>query len=397
MDASLPAAQSSAVSEQTSETTVSARQFYQNDLLLVVFKDKLHLNNLVIVGGIAGLAVIVLFVLFALAGIKVDPTGYYVRAVIQAFIVMPALGWIYVTLPGNIANLFNTLETNKVIGDLHPNSSGITSYGDFLKKLIAATDNFWWVAGAMTFAVLYWLYRLLLLDPLTRSAYPFWLQLADMVIYAPMLYSVLLTIIRLLVALLYTNRLFNLFDIQVNPLHPDGSAGLGFLENMLKISVYLTVFTGVGALVLNPAFLYFNTNIFSLVEAVVLAIVYAAMSLTFFIGWLLVPHQAMVNARDEVLKSLANEFQAAIVQTTPAANADANAIKAGTDRLSELNRRYQLLQNTYPTWPLEIVQMRRLIGTVSLPALIALLWPFISKLLPAITSGLNNLLALIHK
>ncbi len=400
MDASLPAGpgQTSATNEFAGDnTTLSAQQFYQNDLLLIILKDKLRLNNFQVLAGITGLVIVVLFGLYALAGMPGASQGYFVRAIAQAFLVMPALAWIYLRLPDNIASLFNSLETNNVIGHLRSDNSRITAYSDFLSELVTSVDNFWWVAGAMTFAGLYWLYRLLILNPLTQSNYPLWLQLANLVIYAPMLYSVLLTIIRLLVTLLYSNRLFQLFEIQVNPLHPDGSAGLGVLENMLRVSVYLTLFTGLGALALNPAFLGTNLNVFSIVEAVIIGIVYGGMSLTFFIGWLMVPHEAMEDARNAVLQSLATEFQAAIIQTTPAADADANTIKAGTDRLSELNRRYQLLQSTYPTWPLEIVQVRRLIGAISLPAIITLLWPFVSKLIPTLLAVLNNLLNLVQK
>jgi hypothetical protein len=406
MDASLPAGQTNAAispAAGTIDTTLSAQQLYQNDLLLVLLKDKLRLHNFLIVAGVAGLAAFALFVLYAFAGMpqtspgQSSQIGYFVRAIVQTILVLPVLTWVYLTLPDNIANHFNTLQTNKVIGNLQPNTSGVNSYSDFLSKLIAAADNFWWVAGTMIFVSLYWLYRLLVLNPLTQSSYPLWLQLANLVIYAPMVYSVLLTTIRLLVTLVYTNKLFQLFAVQLNPLHPDGSAGLGFLENMLKTSVYLTLFTGLGAIVLNPAFLGVNVNVFSVVEAVILSILYTGMSLTFFIGWLLVPHNAMQDAHDIVLQSLATEFQAAIIQTAPGPDDDTNTIKAGTDRLTEINRRYQLLDSTYPTWPLEFVQVRRLVGAVSVPALITLLWPFISKLIPALVIGINNLLTFLQK
>ncbi len=400
MDASLPAGpgQTSATSEVAGDnTTVSARQFYQNDLLLVVLKDRLRLNDFQVIAGISGLVIIILFGLYALAGMPGASQGYFVRAIAQAFLVMPALAWIYLKLPDNIASLFNSLETNNVIGHPRSDNSRITAYSDFLSELITSVDNFWWVAGAMTFAGLYWLYRLLILNPLIQSTYPLWLQLANLVIYAPMLYSVLLTIIRLLVTLFYTGRLFQSFEIRVNPLHPDGSAGLGFLENMLRVSVYLTLFTGLGALALNPAFLGTNVNVFSTVEAVIIGLVYGGMSLTFFIGWLVVPHQAMVDARNAVLQSLATDFQLAVIETTPSVDADVKTIKEGTDRLSEINRRYKLLQSTYPTWPLEIVQVRRLIGAASLPAIITLLWPFISVLIPTLLASLNNLLKLVQR
>jgi hypothetical protein len=206
-----------------------------------------------------------------------------------------------------------------------------------------------------------------------------------------MMYAVLLSFIRLLIALVFANRLFRIFTIQVNPLDTDGSAGLGILGRMLNVSVALLVTVAVAALVMNGAFLFGAPNAFSILEAVVLTLLYVILVPILLFGWLFLPHQVMQQARDSVLESLASEFQQAIVQTTPAPNDDAATIKAGTDRLSELRRRYELLQKTYPTWPLEIRQIRRLVATVSLPAVFTLIWPFISKLLPVVGSSLNGL------
>lgn len=294
------------------------------------------------------------------------------------------------------ASLFNTLQANKIVADLQQSRFGISSYGDFLIKVVMWEDQFWWVAATLAFVVMYTLYRLLIADPRMPSAQPFWLEVASLIGNAFMIYSTLLTIKRLLVALFFTNILFSIFNIRVHPLHPDGSAGLAFLNVMLRVSVFLVFTMGLTALVLNTTFLSGSTDIYAILEAVIISVVYVILSLVLLIGWLQAPHQAMVEARNDVLQALASEFRAAVLQTAPAENADAKAIKAGTDRLNELKRRYQLLQDTYPTWPVEIVQVRRLVGTISLPALITLLWPFISKLLPYLGGQLNHLLQVLH-
>ena len=60
---------------------------------------------------------------------------------------------------------------------------------------------------------------------------------------------------------------------------------------------------------------------------------------------------------------------------------DTAAIVASTERLSALTQRYELWCNTFPVWPLEVVQMRQLLIAFILPMLIA----FIS-IIPAIPS-----------
>ena len=126
------------------------------------------------------------------------------------------------------------------------------------------------------------------------------------------------------------------------------------------------------------------------VQAVLLGILYFALAAGLFIGWLTLPHQVMQEACDDTLKPLAYEFQQAIAETMASSKQDANAIKAGTDRLAELKRRYELLQDTYPTWPLAIVQVRRLVATVSIPALIPLALPFIKDLIVFISNAFGH-------
>ena len=142
---------------------------------------------------------------------------------------------------------------------------------------------------------------------------------------------------------------------------------------MLSISMLLMGTMGVTVLVvIHPEFLSGNLpasyGLQLRVQAVLFGIMYFVLTAGLVIGWLSLPHQVMQEARDETLKPLADEFEYAIADIMPSSKQDANAIKAGTDRLAELKRRYELLQDTYPTWPLAIEQVRRLVATVSLPA-----------------------------
>jgi hypothetical protein len=213
-----------------------------------------------------------------------------------------------------------------------------------------------------------------------------------------MFYSTFLAIMRLLIAMIYTSMLFRTFKINVNPLHPDGSAGLGVVENMVGISAAFITSTGAAAIVLNSTFLSssiphlaaVSTSALQIWEAIIIGIVYIILAPTLIVGWLLSPHQAMQEALDNALLPLANQFQSTITGETPSSTDDASKIKQGTDRLAELKRRYDLLQETFPVWPIQIQQIRRIVATVSLPAVITFLvslpevynrvWPFILSL-----------------
>src|SRR5260370_42242216 len=164
---------------------------------------------------------------------------------------------------------------------------------------------------------------------------------------------------------------------------------------MVALSMLLIATMGVVVLVvIHPEFLSGNLSasygMQLRVQAVLLGILYFVLTAGLFIGWLTLPHQVMQEACNETLQPLADEFQHAIAETMASSKQDANAIKAGTDRLSELKRRYELLQDTYPTWPLAIVQMRRLVATVSIPALIPLALPFMKDFIVFISNTLGH-------
>ncbi|HEY6408482.1 MAG TPA: hypothetical protein VIY29_13530 [Ktedonobacteraceae bacterium] len=392
MDASV-SVQSGIVKSDLDGGKLSEEDLYRHDPLLVLLRQKFHLNTVTgtIVIAICAL-ILTASVLFGFAELVTPGSfdlgphfGATLRALLQT-IIFPVLAALYLTLPFSIANLFNTFKANGVIGSaLHPDTEPKT-YESFLRRMISWLDSLWWSVAALGIVVLFWFYRLLIIVPQSEqllkdhslASWRFWLQVAILVIYSPLLYCAFLTVVRLLITLAYSSWLFHLFTIKVNPLHPDGYAGLGVLGSMLSISTILMVTLGIAALVMNSSFLLGNTNIYSQVEAIVLGIGYVALAPTLLISWLILPHNVLQGAHDDALRQVADQFPTALASVNVTASEDANAIKAGTDRLSELKRRYDFIDQTYPTWPVEIRNVRRLVATISIPALIPILIPLLT-------------------
>jgi hypothetical protein len=367
------------------DTTLSAQQLYKHDPLLVLLRDRLRLSNGWIIVGAALLAGGDLFGLAALAGERfslrdalMDDT---LPALLQTLIVVPIGFALYLWLPNAIADLFNTLKANGAIGECRANRSGPESYEDFVEKLVTWADSRWWVVGALIFVALYWLYRLFITYPaefatLSPAWRQLWLRVATLLLaHSPGMYAAFYVIVRLLAVLVFTNRLFHLFYIRVNPLHPDGCAGLGVLGRLLTVSVLIA--TALGAAWV-WAFLSVGIQSFSRLENVVLSACYLVFTPLLLVGWLASPHRAMREARDATLQPLADEFQRAIAQAVPSAQDDAAAIKASTDRLAEIKRRYELLRDSFPVWPMRTQPLRSLVATAVLP-LISSLIPFVSS------------------
>jgi len=367
------------------DTILSARQLYKHDPLLVLLRGKLRLSNSWIIVGAALLAGGDLFGLAALAGERFGLQdvlmGDELIALLQTLVVVPIGFALYLWLPNSIAELFNTLKANDAIGERRPERPGPESYEDFIEKLVAWADSRWWVVGALIFVALYWLYRLFITYPaefptLSPAWRQLWLRVATLLLaHSPGMYAAFFVIARLLVVLVFTNRLFCLFYIRVKPLHPDGCAGLGVLGRLLTVSVLIA--TALGAVWVG-AFFSVGTQSLSRLENVILGACYVVFTPLLLIGWLASPHRAMKEARDATLQPLADEFQRAIAQAVPSAQDDAAAIKAGTDRLAELKRRYEFLRDSFPVWPMRIQPLRNLVATAVLP-LISSLIPLVSK------------------
>ena len=81
----------------------------------------------------------------------------------------------------------------------------------------------------------------------------------------------------------------------------------------------------------------------------------------------------MLNARNELLKSLADEYELALSETTPSKHDNTKKIEEGTKRLAALKERYELLMTTFPVWPFAVQEIRRLVAAVGLSALISLI------------------------
>ncbi len=333
---------------------------------------------------VAGVALFVsTFVLLGLGTLfqMTNDMNYLIRSIVQAWLVFPVLALLCIRIPREIAILFNTLRP-KVLAPLtdipEDEQMGLRSYEQLVSLLITQTNRIWWSLGAGAILVLYWLYELFIIGFSQSGEGPMTFRLAQLCVYSILIYSALLAVQRFFVAIYYINILFRTFQLKISPLDPDGSAGLGMMERMLGVSAAFITVMGIAALVLNSWFLslslpHSTIPVNQIWEAVLFSIIYLIMAPILLSGWLLSPHTAMQEALNDTLRPLSEQIENTIISTMPSANSTSSEIKEGTDRLVELKRRYDLLANTYPLWPAQIRQIRRLAATVSLPALITFL------------------------
>lgn len=364
MDAEVPVQQELEAREDGA-TPFSARSFYQGDPLLVLLKERWRLNLVWMVGGVFVLAELVLLSYITIFRWQLRPDGT-VRDALDLLllgIAFTLIFLIYVLLPSGMAEIFTTLRANGVIGGYRQVRSASLSYEHFVEQVILWVNRRWWL-GTIAILNLLVLLATLVLQP---SDVPlFWQFVALLLGYVPLLYLLSFVLLRVILLIVGINRLFVLFTMQVKPLHADGSGGLGSLGLILWVNVGMIVAISLAVLAETQLFPYDP-------DLELMIAVYSVSVVALVIGWLVLPHRVMLHARTELLQPLTQEYERAIRETMPSIRGDTAAIVAGTERLAALQKRYEQVRESFPTWPIEIVQMRGLAVVLILPVLISLL------------------------
>lgn len=351
-----------------SQRIIEPSQVY--DPLLVLLKIKLRLDDWWI---IIGWGALILGLLLTIAAIlPLDRwngrdffSPFELLLFIAAYLTMIGT---YLSLPSAIADLFNRLRENGVIGDDQADIPGPISYQAFVEQQIPWIHSRWWAAIALLAAALNPLFIVFAHPEMVRSI-PLWLDIITVFIAIVGNYGIVLVFVWLLMIAITTHRLFRTFTVRVKPLHPDGSGGLGLFNRLLWIATPLVVIAGCAA----PAFwgsASSQSDRILILGDVVFYLLAAALPLR---AWLALPHQAMIQARNKLLQPLTNEYEQTLSAMLSEARGDVAAIQEGTERLAALRKSYEEVRDSIPTWPIEIMQFRGLVTLLILPVLLTLL------------------------
>jgi hypothetical protein len=185
-------------------------------------------------------------------------------------------------------------------------------------------------------------------------------------------------------------RFFRSFKIQVNPLSPDGAGGIGFVGQMLIDSALIATAFGAAATGLVYVNLAAGNNPLGRVEIIILSLIYLVLTPLLFFSLMWAPHRALIRAREDALKPLADEYRQVSLQEIHSKKKNIDAIKSKTDHLIEIKRQYQLIEETFPVWPLDTRSLRGLLATSILPAVSTLFSGFISNLWKTLVDIINK-------
>lgn len=347
---------------------------YRNDPWMVLLREKLSLNNWASLITIVLLSILCFYGLYRLPGTGQRLINQPLFALLET--TTATLCYIaYLWMPDTIAQLFNTLWYDDVLDQSIDTQNVAKSYTKFIQDLSFWMNRPLWPIGTFIFIIIYLVNRYLVNGPPFLAYVPLWLQLVTAVLDIIIAYNAIMCIIRLLITLFFSNRLFRSFTIHVKPLHPDGAGGLGVMRNIVWFSVIIIMATTLTFF--NTIQLTTDRNTFSSsLDIIGLIAAYVILTPSLILGWLILPHSLMLKERDKVLKPLVDEFQAITEHPQNLEMAETASILADNDRLSAITHRYSLINDSFPKWPLEVSQIRRLIATLSIPAFLTLI-PYI--------------------
>lgn len=366
-----------------SQKIVEPAQIY--DPLQVLLKVKLHLKDQWIIAGTGIVAICMIVTILLTNGWNNSFFSSPIQPLALSALYLTFVGT-YLALPRALADLLNHLWENGVIGDGHANAAGSLnfwehglsgdkhadsaeplSYQEFVEKRVSKMRAMRWAVVALLGAASNPLF-LFFVHPIWTGT-PVWFTVIGNLIAFVGDYAAALVLIWLVMIAITTHQLFHAFDIRVKPLHPDGSGGLGLFNRFLWITIPLMIIVGCGIAAWGSIFSQGIDRIFLLGD--ILLYLFAAALL---LGtWIVVPHQAMVQARNKLLQPLTHEHERALGETMAGAMSDLAAINEGTERLTALRKRYEEVRDSFPTWPIEILQLRGLVTILILPILLALL------------------------
>lgn len=364
----------------------------QNDPLFTFLSRKRQLKPGKLALGIAILSCAALWTELSLAKLPFSQSVPIVS--FQAFVIFPLCVILYFAVPNFLAKPFMILERADSIGE-GLETEDEEQYSQFRARMISSLGSFVWIGLAAIMILYYWYYRLFTSvpsDPSQLIAEPTrtLIRIALLVIYSPLLYMGILTLGRILVGVPLIGRFFRSFQIQVNPLSPDGAGGIGFVGQMLIDSALIATAFGAAATGLVYVNLAAGNNPLGRVEIIILSLIYLVLTPLLFFSLMWAPHRALVRAREAALKPLADEYREVSLQEIHSRKKNVDAIKSKTDHLIEIKRQYQLIEETFPVWPLDTRSLRGLLATSILPAVSTLFSGFISNLWKTLVDIINK-------
>ena len=323
----------------------------------------------------------------------IDDPAMYTNAIVGLVIMV-----YYMWMPRGIVTLFARLKENGVIGPPLRTKQGQTrpvygNYDDFTQTMHAMFVRRWWAVIALAISTGGAFIFLLPTYTSNMKGTVWWADNLAGAILATMwglvgIYLVLVVLFYVVIGLYWLIQVFNHFEMNIRPLHPDRAGGLSPLGNFtLTLSYAITVLGMI--LVITPITrnylvegsfqFWWNTDI------VVGLGIYAVIAPFVFFAPLSVAHNAMKEAKNELLLRIAKRFEQEYDQIQNSLDSyefesdeQPFDLKRSLEHLEELQKLHETT-SAFPVWPFNMQNITRFSTSFVSPIALAVIGDVLTR------------------
>jgi len=285
----------------------------------------------------------------------------------------------FLWLPDGVAKTISGLVQNKVIGlpSSHKDQDGKETLDIYIQKFFRSYSNRLWYIIPSVIAIP-------LLDSLVQSHRKFliWETASNfsfgftifLYMFFFFLFVTLLT--RVIIVIVWLNKLFKDFDVDVRVLHPDNAGGLAPLSRFGMAIVYMIVIIAISNVFgdISEAVITSKAYIDVVRQPFVFStyIAYSVFASLAFFAPLSLAHTSMKKAKNHFITEISDQFEIELANVQTLLAGDNAKLKNSLSKLEELQKLYNVASK-FPVWPFNIGNLAGFFGAIVSPFLISLI------------------------
>ena len=367
----------SLISRRDAESAISSEYVVQRDPFLRLFYLKWKWRTRHVIVFMSFISALLFFgaglvasSLYSGPGTRLETPVNLGFLVFWVLVLSPLLWGAYIWQARSIPHLIEDLATNGILGDF--TSDNFKKAIDQAKVILG--QMIWkpsYVIAAISI-VLFWVIASQYIWTTQYQENQYWFVIKW---YFPIrlfahsigLFVLILLIFRQMVFVAGLFRLFSRIEVKIKPLDPDEGGGLGALGNFAKASLWFSIGLGLIAVSYGLFTSEMGTDLLHRFDLVAFYGLYIILVPVALLAPILSVRSAMLRARSEVLRPIAQEFQEILARAGLSLSTANTDLKDLDDTLTQLQRHRELIIDTYPTVPISIRSLRRFSLTALLP------------------------------
>jgi hypothetical protein len=291
---------------------------------------------------------------------------------------VPAIIYSFFWLPDGIGSVIVGLASNRAIGLHKEGKDDKTASDDFINGFNSDYSNWIWALLSLVIMACFVFFLMLpeqrgFATWQTSGEFVFWYTIA---FWGLLFFLGLLAVIRVVIVIIWFNRLFRQLNIDVRVLHPDGAGGLSPLGEFSVRIGYLIGLFGVSAVSVSLTQSYRLTLQFSgpmLSSAlVILIVVYALLAPIVFFAPIGAARFAMKAAKYGFILQIADQFEIETTKIQSLLGSDSDEIRKRLEKIEQLQKIHDIA-NRFPVWPFNVQSIIRFFSAVSSPFVLAII------------------------